>query len=154
MKHILTLVLACILSGSTYARGSAIQFWVYSSPHATDTYHVYKRSESACMYDMDEARFGTRHDLHSMHIHYDRRFFHHCGWQYSYQHFVVQRNNGAVAILMWYKERLENPGVEIREDPHHLICRVLPSIGVCPPRVIIGDGIHCPYASPPRPDCS
>ena len=153
MKKILVSVLFFILSGSVHALSAVVRFQVYSSPNATDTYHVYKRSESACMYDMDEAHFDVSQVLSDVVFYYDARIFYHCGWHASWQWFVVQRNHDVPVFLEWYNGR-NSFFVNVLQDSGHLICNILPQHGKCPPRVIIGDGIHCPPAGYSGASCS
>ena len=53
------LVLVCMLSVSAHALNQVVTFQVYSSLHSTDTYRIYKRPESACMYGMDDVHFDV-----------------------------------------------------------------------------------------------
>ena len=146
MKNTLVSALICMIAGNVHAHNLMVIFQVYSSPMPTDTYHIYKRPESACMYGMDDASFSASRILYDVVFHYDARAFRHCGWHDSWQRFVVQRSDGAFAVLEWRNEVWHASQVTVMDDPHHLICKIIPTHGVCWPHVIIGDGIHCPPA--------
>ena len=96
------------------------------------------------MHDMDELDIDASSYVYDVTFDFESSPFRRCGWHASWQWFVVQRSDGAAAVLQWQKSPGRLPQVTVREDPHHLICKTLHGSRWNWPEVIVGDGVHCP----------